>query len=275
MSPHPEATLTERLPLWPGQHEDIAYLDRYALPDTPTQPAPAVLLIPGGGYGSVSLEREGSWLAGHFIERGYQTFMLHYRVAPHHFPAPVADGQRAMRLLRANAATWALDGQDITTLGFSAGGHLNSLLATQPELDTGEGDDLKGLHPVRPNRAGLAYPVISFVQYTHFGSVQNLFGPNNFHANYDRRRAFSSEFHVTADCPPVFLFHTGMDKGVPPENSLLFAQACVAAGVPCDLHLYHPGGHGVNFAADHPVLSAWPGLFLRWIEQTPAKPATV
>ena len=71
---------------------------------------------------------------------------------------------------------------------------------------------------------------------------------------------------MTAQTPPTFLVHTNEDKGVPAENSLLFALALRKAGVPVELHLYERGPHGFGMGGNDPVLSGWPALCAAWLK---------
>jgi acetyl esterase/lipase len=224
----------------------------------------AVLVFPGGGYAGHA-PHEAEPFAELFASRGHPAAVAWYRVAPHAFPAPVADGCRAMRLFRSLAPGLGFDPARVALLGFSAGGHLASTLATQPDCWTDPHDDLAGRLPARPNAAILAYPVISFSRSPHAGSRRNFLGREPTPAEEER---FSSERRVDASTPPTFLFHTADDAAVPVANSLAFAEACAAAKVPFALHAFPRGRHGVGLAKDDPVLSAWTGLMLAWLEKT-------
>jgi acetyl esterase/lipase len=188
--------------------------------------------------------------------------VCHYRVAPHRYPAPMADAARALRLVRHHANRWRIDPGRVALMGFSAGGHLAATTATQPDLHHDPEDDLVGAYSARPDRLVLAYPVISMVQEYHQGSAENLLGAN---PAIEQRRQLSNELHVTKKNPPVFLFHTADDPGVAVSNSIRFAQACLAQGVPTHLHVYARGAHGVGLAPDDPILASWPRLLLDWL----------
>jgi acetyl esterase/lipase len=234
------------------------------LPAAPSpQPRPAVVVLPGGGYG-MRAPHEGAPFAELFAAHGLVSLVCHYRVAPHRFPAPMADAARALRLTRALADELSIDPQRLALLGFSAGGHLACTTGTQPELHREPDDDLVGHFSARPDRLILAYPVVSMTQDYHVGSSENLLGPEPPEV---LRRQFSNELHVTAANPPVFLFHTASDEGVPVSNSIRFAQACLAHGVPTALHVYPRGPHGVGLAEDDPELRSWPQLLLDWLAQ--------
>lgn len=242
----------------PKEPAERPRLEIHVPPDPLSDPAPAVIVCPGGGY-HFRAPHEADPFAEFFAAHGYVGIVCHYRVAPHSFPAPMADAARAVRLTRHLAPRFGIDPERVAMLGFSAGGHLASTTATQPDLHREPEDDLAGCHSARPDRAILAYPVISLLGRI---TAQNLLGPN---PAPDLLRQLSNDLHVTEQNPPVFLFHTADDPVVPVSHSLLFAQACLAKGVPVELHVYQSGRHGVGLARDLPKLASWPGLVLDWL----------
>ncbi len=86
----------------------------------------ALLVTPGGSYQRVVLDKEGSDLAPVFNAQGYTLFVMTYRMPNEGHregaDAPLADAQRAIRTLRADAAKWHIDPHRIGVMGFSAGG---------------------------------------------------------------------------------------------------------------------------------------------------------
>lgn len=221
----------------------------------------AVIILPGGGYEMLA-PHEGEPFARLFAYHGLVGVVCSYRVSPHRYPAPVADAARAVRLVRANAARWNLRQGGVTLMGFSAGGHLASTIATQPDLYRAPEDDLADLYSARPDRLALAYPVISMVREYHLGSTVALLGPRPPEA---LRRQLSNELHVSPANPPVFLFHTADDEVVPVSNSLRFARACREQGVPVSLHIYPSGPHGVGLAEGWPEVRSWVDRLLEWL----------
>jgi acetyl esterase/lipase len=221
----------------------------------------AIMVCPGGGYGMLA-DHEGAPFAKLFASKGMVSAVLTYRVAPNQFPAPYADAVRAMRIMRSRAAELGIDPERIGIMGFSAGGHLASTVATQPDMYKDPADDLAGKISAKPNRVILGYPVISFGEFTHAGSVKNLLGDN---PTADQRKQFSAELHVTAATPPAFIFHTADDAAVPVQNAFLFAEACVKNNVPLALHIYPKGRHGVGMALDNPELSGWTEVLVKWL----------
>ncbi len=224
-------------------------------------PRAAVIVCPGGGYARRA-PHEGEPVAQLLADHGMVGIVCHYRVHPHHFPAPYADGTRAVRLVRSLASRFGIDPTRVAIMGFSAGGHLAATVATQPDLYVDPADDLARQVSARPDRVILGYPVISMVREYHEGSAANLLGPD---ADEDLRRRMSNELHVTATNPPAFLFHTADDASVPCSNSIRYAEACLAQGVPVELHVYRSGRHGVGLATDMPSLRTWPLLLLDWL----------
>jgi acetyl esterase/lipase len=234
----------------------------FFIPETPgNKKRAAILVLPGGGYAGLAAH-EGAPFARLFAEKGIVGIVLTYRVSPNRHPAPFADAARAIRLIRGQCNELNIDPQRIGILGFSAGGHLASTVATQPDLYKDPEDELAATISARPDRVMLGYPVISFREFAHKGSVGNLLGTHQPPELLDQ---LSNQKQVNAATPPAFLFHTAEDKGVPVQNSLLFANACVEHKVPVALHIYPHGGHGVGMAANNAELNEWPQVLLKWL----------
>jgi acetyl esterase/lipase len=227
----------------------------------------AVLVIPGGGYQHVAIGHEGVQIAGWLNTQGIAAFVLDYRVAPYHFPAPVFDAQRAIQLIRLHAAEYGVDPHRIGVWGFSAGGHLASSLGTHAFVDPTQGElpDAADAQSSRPDFMVLAYPVISMEPpEAHAGSRENFLGPS---ARAGLAHEYSNQFAVTKDTPPTFLFATTNDPTVPVANSLDFYRALVAAHVPAELHIYDYSNHGCGLCGSIIPLATWPGLLRNWLVQ--------
>jgi len=226
----------------------------------------AFVVCPGGGYGGLAADHEGTQVARWFNGLGVSAFVLHYRLGSqgYHYPIQLMDVQRAIRHVRANAAQYGIDPQRIGIIGFSAGGHLSSMAATLfDEKPPGATNDAVDQVSARPDVAAPTYAVISMIDdFGHKGSRKNLLGPAD---TDDLARKVSTHLQVTPNTPPIFLFQTDEDSVVPAENAVQFYLACRKNGVPAELHSYRPGPHGVGLFLGDPVLGTWSGHLRDWL----------
>lgn len=221
----------------------------------------AIIVFPGGGYVGRA-DHEGEPIARWLNSIGLSAVVVHYRVAPTRHPYPLMDAKRAIKLVRYHAEDWNLDPHRIGILGFSAGGHLAASLSTHFDEGTAGGaeDPVEALSS-RPDAAVLCYPVISFGEHRHHGSMINLLGDN---ASDELIQDLSNELMVTPNTPPTFLWHTADDGAVPVENSLLYAGALSRNKVPFELHVFPEGSHGLGLALGDPHVAQWTKLCERW-----------
>ncbi|MEN7549636.1 alpha/beta hydrolase fold domain-containing protein [Rapidithrix thailandica] len=224
-----------------------------------------IIICPGGGYYKLAEEKEGKKFAELFTEQGWVAAVLFYRHREHKHPAPFTDACRAIRMMRAQASEYNIDPDKIALMGFSAGGHLAASVGTQPHLYLDPMDDLAGKVSSRPDRLILAYPVISFKEFVHKGSVQNLLGDKV--SDESLLLQLSNNRQVDSNTPATFLFHTADDPSVDVQNSLLFAQACLQHKVSVALHIYPKGPHGVGLGLQYPELKGWSEVLLKWIRE--------
>jgi acetyl esterase/lipase len=291
----------EVVPLWPGaipgrrgtpivrriadQSHDPATPDRWVsgidrpllVVRRPARPnGAAVLVMPGGGYGFLSYDNEGTRQAAWLTARGVTVFILLYRLPGEGWAdralVPLQDAQRAMRVIRAGATRFAIDPQRVAVLGFSAGGHLAGSLATRHAERSYRPVDAADALPARPDLAGLIYPVVGLeATFTHAGSRDALLGRD---APAALRRTASVETRVTAATPPTFLVHAGDDGLVPVANSLALYTALLAAKRPAELHVFDEGGHGFGTRLPPTMpASAWPDLFAAFARRKGVFPA--
>lgn len=233
---------------------------------------PAILILPGGGYGNLATGHEGLEIAQYFNSLGITAAVCIYRHrglgnggAGYGHPVPLLDASRGLRTLRAYCEAWNIDPNRIGIIGFSAGGHLASTVSTR--FDGGDPESSDPIEQVssRPDFCVLGYPVISFGKpHTHRGSQRNLLGDD---PDPELVRSLSNEGAVTEQTPPTFLFHTAEDKAVPAENSLVYASTLMRVGVPTELHVFEAGRHGLGLAANQPGMNAWPKLCAQWLQQ--------
>lgn len=237
------------------------------LPSKSNATGEAVLIFPGGGYEILAYDWEGTDIAKFLNGKGIAGIVVKYRLPSdisqkNKHEVPLIDAQRAMRLVRSNAALFHLDTKKIGILGFSAGGHLASTLGTQFEEKVYLPLDAIDNENARPDFMVLGYPVITFGDKTHKGSKKNLIGEKPTQKMVDR---YSSEKNVTQHTPPTFLFHASDDTGVTVENSLLFYSALNEKGVSATLFVYPNGGHGFSLALKDPFLKGWSDQMVQWI----------
>jgi acetyl esterase/lipase len=234
----------------------------------PRRPNGAALLVtPGGGYERIVLDKEGSALVPAFVEQaGVMLFVLRYRLPGDAHAdarnAPLADAQRALRLIRARAGEWNINPRRIGVIGFSAGGHVAASLGTRFGDKAYTAADATDRQSARPDFMLLIYPVIDMSGHAHRGSRARLLGATLTAADI---AAYSPQRHVDADTPPTFLLHAADDDSVPVDNSLLFFDALRRARVPAELHVYPHGGHGFGVRAASGPLARWPQLALDWM----------
>jgi acetyl esterase/lipase len=238
------------------------------LPSKKNATGEAVVICPGGGYGILAYDWEGTDIARWLNSEGIAAFVLKYRlpgaksnIVPH--KSPLMDAQRAMRLVRYHAEKWNIDPGKVGVMGFSAGGHLASTLSTHFDAGDPQGDDPVDRLSCRPDFSILVYPVISFTkEYAHVGSRENLLGKD---ADPDLVKHFSNELQITENSPPAILIHSSDDDGVPFENSMAYYHALQKKGITSELHIYPYGGHGYSLAIGRGHLSTWPDRVAEWI----------
>lgn len=228
----------------------------------------AMLIFPGGGYGILAYDWEGTDIAKFLNGKGIAGIVVKYRLPSaisqkdKHY-VPLIDAQRAMRLVRSNAKTFHIDKNKIGIIGFSAGGHLASTLGTHFNEQVYKPIDVIDSQSARPDFMALGYPVISFGPQTHSGSKKNLIGEK---PSAEMETYFSNELQVTENTPPTFLIHATDDGAVPVENSLLFFQALKDKGVSATMHIYPKGGHGFSLARKDVHLRGWTERMFEWME---------
>lgn len=222
----------------------------------------AVIILPGGGYERLAIDKEGFNVARRFAGAGITAFVLKYRmplkdIMDNPSYGPLQDAQQAISLVRQHAKEWGIDSDRVGVMGFSAGGHLAATLATQFKQPVNKAYTKKIL---RPDFQVLIYPVISMKEdVTHQGSRLNLLGESP-----DNRliSTFSAQDNVTTNTPQAFIVHANDDKAVPVGNALQYHAALVEKRVPVQMLLLPDGGHG--FGMNHPT--DWFSNMLEWME---------
>lgn len=227
------------------------------LPSSVIKTGKMVMICPGGGYGVLAYDKEGTDIAKWLNGYGIAAAVLKYRLpedesneVPH--LTPLMDAKRGMELIRSNAEKWGVDPKKVGVMGFSAGGHLASTLGTHFEGSN------------RPDFMVLIYPVVTMkLDNTHNGSRNNLLGDDPSNELVD---LYSNELQVRPDTPSTFILHSGDDLVVPVENSLQLYEALKEKNVKVEMHLYPHGGHGFAMGFQHGRLATWRQLLLEWLQ---------
>ena len=233
--------------LWPngapntnGDDKDKAELTVY-LPDAKKATGRAVVCCPGGGYTHLAMDHEGHQWATFFNNQGIALIVLKYRMPHGDRFVPISDAEEAMKTVRRNAAAWHINPSDVGIMGFSAGGHLASTIATHSTGDAA------------PNFQILFYPVITMDPgYTHKGSRDNFLGTFG-DGKKDQKEMkkleadYSNDLQVNRTTSRAFLALSDDDKAVPAANGFNYYQQLYKHDVPASIHIYPTGGHGWGY----------------------------
>ena len=210
----------------------------------------AALVFPGGGYSILAYDLEGSEICEWLNTLGMTGILVKYRVpAQPNSPrrqAPLQDAQRAISLVRHNAARWKIDPRRIGVIGFSAGGHLAANLSNNFTMRSYQTVDEADSESMRPDFAMLIYPAY-------------LVGPKD--------EILAPEMKITGQTPPTFLIQAEND-GVRVENSLVYYEALRKAKVPAEMHLFSEGGHGYGLRPNGLPVTSWPLRASEWLART-------
>ena len=229
--------------LWPkgapntsGDEKDKAELTVY-LPDAKKATGRAIVCCPGGGYTHLAMDHEGHQWATFFNNQGIALIVLKYRMPHGNREIPIADAEEAIKTVRKNAVEWHIDRNDIGIMGFSAGGHLASTIATHSKGEAA------------PNFQILFYPVITMDPgFTHKGSHDAFLGTDL--SKKDQKKLefeYSNELQANRTTSRAFLALSDDDKVVPAVNGFNYYQQLYKHDVPASIHIYPTGGHGWGY----------------------------
>ncbi len=239
----------QEIALWSQKYEDNPVIKVF-LPEKPN--GKAIIACPGGGYRRLSMEKEGTYFAPWLNEQGIALIVLKYRMPKGNHEIPLSDAKQAIRMVRQNAEKWNIAPDKVGVMGFSAGGHLASTLATHFDAET------------RPDFQILFYPVITMDStYTHKGSRENLLGGN---PSEELVQLYSNESQVTPETPKAIILLSDDDKTVSSPNSVNYYLALKKNGVSSELHIYPTGRHGWGFSDDFIYKSQWMATLEKWFE---------
>ena len=213
-----------------GKAQMVCYL--------PTAPSGRALVsVPGGGYSVLSNNHEGYMASDWMNSQGIAFFVVNYRLPEGDRSKPMGDVMKGIRIVRDSAKVWGINPHDVGIMGFSAGGHLASVISTHADFD------------VRPDFSILFYPVISMVpELSHKWSCINFLGEEGL-KNPDLVNDFSTmnaiRRHLT---PPALIISASDDRLVPfVTNGLEYYKRMRLEGNDCAMYVYPTGDHGFGF----------------------------
>ncbi len=228
----------------------------------------AIVIAPGGAYLGLASNLEGRQIADWFTSRGLTAFVLNYRLgAKNPFPAPLLDAQRAIRLVRSEAARYGYSSDRVGIIGFSAGGHLAASVETLYDLPQPAGPDPIDHLSAKPDFAILGYPWLDTMEppvgkeITYCGVLPSV--PKTDCARFATE--YTPKLHVTGQTPTTFIWATTDDETVPVRASVEFYAAMQKAEAPVEMHLFRHGPHGTGLGRGDAALDLWPVLLEAWM----------
>lgn len=217
------------------------------LPPTETATRTAVVILPGGGHTTLTIDHEGRDIAAWFNQIGVAAFVLKYRLArtrghDYTIDTSIGDTSRAIRLVRSRAAEWNIAPDRIGLVAFSAGGAVGAYAGMRFDVGDPAAEDPVERVSSRPDFEVLAYPGRMEMDYT-----------------------------VPSDAPPVFLV-SAYDDDYPARNVARLFLAFKEAGVSAELHVYAHGGHGFALVPTHHPVDAWNDRLREWMSDISVLP---
>lgn len=256
---------------------------------------PAVIICPGGGYTMVS-KNEGEPVALFFNRHGYHAFVIDYSVKiDHPFPTALCELARAVSIVNEKKEEWLIQ-DGISVAGFSAGGNLALSLAIYANSPVITSDIGLSYESVRPERIILGYPAVTLhpkrednkipdelIKLMDMELMPDFRGPGIReiligHENISDKEAESLNLlqYLHKELPPVFIWGSCQDSIIPATDLTMLASHLYELGVPCELHMFGNGSHGLSLCdtsvkAEEEILGLsmnyWTELCLKWLDQ--------
>lgn len=212
----------------------------------------AIIIMPGGGFQSLSINREGIDVAKRLSQKGITAFVLKYRLAETKSNDPAKemmdklkdraafekqqagsitlaaqDGKTALKYVRDNAASLGIDSKKIGVIGFSAGSTvaLETVLANSPDQ------------------------VPDFAASIYGGPRKELL-----------------DTPLPAKQLPLFVCAASDDQLKLAPRSISIYNKWLEAGYPVELHMYAKGGHGFGLGKQNLPVDSWADRFEEWLK---------
>lgn len=237
------------------------------VPPTSKSNGTALIIIPGGGFSYIMMDREGIDVANQLSKKGYSSFVLIYRMPKHGSKddrnRTFSDVQRSIRIVRDLSLKNKMPFKSVGVMGFSAGAYLAANISNNSNADFYKKRDAIDSLSSKPDFSALIYPVISMKNgVTHSGSRYALFGKN---LNKKEMEMFSQEDLVSKETSPTFLAQSLDDNVSSYRNSILMFNALIKNEVKVEIHLFQNGGHGFSTGERNPTsVRNWIELFTDW-----------
>lgn len=200
---------------------------------------PAVLVLFGGAWQRGN-RKQLKMYAIELADRGFACFAIDYRLAPEHkFPAQIDDCRAAVKWIRKNASKYDIDPDRLGAIGYSAGGHLATLLGTTGEAPTEENGNVD----TRLQAVVAGGAPTDFRWMPDNGKWAKYWMGGDLSEEPEKFRLASSAAFVDKDDSPTFFFHGEKDTLVP----LIWPFGCYLklkqAGVKTVMHKIPDAGH--------------------------------
>ena len=208
----------------------------------------AVLVCPGGGYGILASEHEGSDVCKWLNEIGVTAVLLKYRVPrrqgleKHH--APLQDAQRALGMIRSRAEEWGIDPKRVGVLGFSAGGHLAAMTLVNPKP---------------------SFPVDAAIEHENTQPDFGILIYPAYLVDEKDGNKMAPEVKFDKDAKPIFIA-VASDDGWASSSARLYLEL-QRLKTPVEMHAFTKGGHGFGITKQvgQPA-GTWPELAASWMK---------
>lgn len=226
----------------------------------------AIMVIPGGAYKRQVLNLEGTDIAEWLNSFGVTAFVLKHRVPldghENSVDVPLQDAQRAMRLIRGNSDKFGINPDKIGVMGFSAGGHLTTVIGTCYDKKVYEPVDELDNISAKPDFIVPVYPCIG-IKYWQEKSLKFPAKTPEFPELFIK---YATDELVTADTPSAFILVADDDSTTPSEHAIGFYLALRKFSIPAELHIYKEGSHGFGMGKTRGLVQGWTKLCRDWLE---------
>lgn len=230
------------------ENDENVYLKTYVTEEYGSpEPRDCMLILPGGGYNFCALH-EDEPVAKSFMYRGINCFTLYYTVGEGaSLSVSLKDVSLAIAHIKRNAKKYNIDPERIFVCGFSAGGHLAASIGTlwHKSIAAFEGME-QGEN--KPCGMVICYGACTLGEYSHELSRKFVFGKDKL--SKEEIEEYSPDKNVDGRTVPAFIWHTANDEVVDVGNALEMASALVEKEIPCEVHIYPFGYHGLSVCKD-------------------------